>query len=296
MSFIPNEHWANRARLVSWAEMAAEPAPSNPATPGGVALAIMAHPDDVEFLCAGTLALLRRRGWEIHIATLTAGDAGSEELDPAEIARVRRREATHAAALLQARYHCLDCFDGFIAYDRPTLLKVVRVIREVRPRIVFAPSPSDYLVDHEIVSALVRTAVFFTSVPNVKTEPLTPHHPIPHLYYADAVGGYDPLGVTVEPSVVVDITETIELKARMLACHASQREWLRKQHGLDEYLRVMRRFSAERGQAVSADFGEGFRQHLGHGYPRGNQLAEALGDVVMPVNHLEAATGRSLWI
>jgi LmbE family N-acetylglucosaminyl deacetylase len=244
------------------------------------ALAVMAHPDDVEFMCAGTLALLQQQGWEIHIATLTAGDAGSEQLGPGEIARIRRREAARAAAVLHGRYHCLECLDGFIAYDRPTLLKVIRVIREARPAIVFAPSPVDYLVDHEVVSALARNAVFLSSVPNVKTGPFAPHRPIPCLYYADAVGGHDPCGGRIEPSLVVDISQTIKIKARMLACHASQRDWLRQQHGLDEYIDLMRKMSAERGQVVQADFGEGFRQHLGHGYPDTNLLERELGELV----------------
>ena len=257
-------------------------------------LAIMAHPDDVEFTCAGTLALLQQRGWEIHIATLTAGDAGSEELDPAEISRIRRHEAAASAALLSGEYHCLECQDGFIAYDRPTLLKVIRVVREARPAIVFAPSPSDYLVDHEIVSALVRTAVFFGGVPNVKTAPFAPHGPVPCLFYADAVGAADQYGAALKPSFVVDISETIEIKAQMLSCHRSQRDWLQKQHGIDEYLRIMREMSSQCGQLAEAEFGEGFRQHLGHGYPRINQLELELGDRVRLLPEEPSRAGNHL--
>ena len=55
------------------------------------ALAILAHPDDAEFLCAGTLVRLRKeKGWTIHIATMTPGDCGSAEHNPEEIARIRR--------------------------------------------------------------------------------------------------------------------------------------------------------------------------------------------------------------
>ena len=100
-----------------------------------VALACMAHPDDVEFTCGGTLALLHQQGWEIHIATMTPGDCGSEQLGPAEISRIRRVEAANAAAVLGGRFHCLECQDGFIAYDRPTITAAVRLIREVRPAV-----------------------------------------------------------------------------------------------------------------------------------------------------------------
>ena len=65
-----------------------------------VALACMAHPDDVEFTCGGTLALLHQQGWEIHIATMTPGDCGSDQLSPEEISRIRRVEAANAAAVL----------------------------------------------------------------------------------------------------------------------------------------------------------------------------------------------------
>ena len=60
-----------------------------------VALACMAHPDDVEFTCGGTLALLHQQGWEIHIATMTPGDCGSEQLSREEISRIRRMEAAN---------------------------------------------------------------------------------------------------------------------------------------------------------------------------------------------------------
>jgi LmbE family N-acetylglucosaminyl deacetylase len=119
------------------------------------ALALMAHPDDAEFACAGTLALLRQQGWAIHIATLTAGDCGSEHLGPEEISRIRRGEAAQAAAVLDGTYHCLECLDGFIAYDRPTLLKVIGLVRAVRPAVVFTHSPQDYLIDHEVTSGIM---------------------------------------------------------------------------------------------------------------------------------------------
>ncbi len=104
-------------------------------------LALNAHPDDAEFMCAGTLALLREKGWEIHIATMTPGDCGSAEYNREEISRIRRGEAARSARILDGTYHCLECDDVFIMYDRPTLLKAIRLMREIVPEIVFAPSP-----------------------------------------------------------------------------------------------------------------------------------------------------------
>jgi hypothetical protein len=83
-------------------------------------------------------------------------------------------------------------------------------------------------------------------------------------------------GQPIEPEFVVDISRTFDLKLKMLACHDSQRAWLRKQHGLDEYLDGCRRWSAQRGQLIGTQYGEAFRQHKGHPYPHDNMLLETL--------------------
>jgi LmbE family N-acetylglucosaminyl deacetylase len=243
-------------------------------------LALMAHPDDVEFLCAGTLALLRAKGWEIHIATMTPGDCGSETLGPEEISAIRRGEAAASADVLQGKYHCLECRDGLIAYDAETNFKAVALVREVRPRLLFACSPNDYMIDHEVASALVRNASFMAGVPNWKTDPFPPFRPVPHLYYADPIEAKDLYGKPIVPTVAVDIQSVIETKSQMLRCHASQREWLLKQHGIDEYIQAMLDMAHKRGEMIGGKYAEGFRQHLGHGYPQDNLLAAELGELV----------------
>ena len=65
-----------------------------------VVLSLGAHPDDAEFMCAGTLALLHEKGWEVHIATMTPGDGGTVEYSREEISRIRKGEAARAAAIL----------------------------------------------------------------------------------------------------------------------------------------------------------------------------------------------------
>ena len=75
---------------------------------------------------------------------------------------------------------------------------------------------------------------------------------------------------------ILDISSTFERKLEMLACHASQRDWLRRQHGLDEYLDGCRRWSATRGQAIGVEYGEAFTQHCGHPYPHDNLLLALL--------------------
>ena len=244
------------------------------------ALSLMAHPDDAEFTCAGTLALLRERGWEIDIATMTPGDCGSAEFDREEISRIRKGEAAGAARILDAAYHCLECEDVFIMYDKATLLKVIALLRKVRPTIVFAPSPSDYMVDHEMTSKVVQTACFAVGMPNIKIDGVEPFEYVPYLYYVDAMEGKDILGHEIVPGILSDISSIIGIKEQMLCCHASQRNWLMAHHGIDEYIESMKRFSAICGKMIGSRYAEGFRQHMGHGYPQDNILKKELDILV----------------
>jgi N-acetylglucosamine malate deacetylase 1 len=244
-----------------------------------VVLSVLAHPDDAEFLCAGTLIRLRREhGFEVHIASMTAGDCGSVEVGPLEISRMRRNEGAAAAAILGAAYHCLEERDLLICYSERTLEKVTRLLRMVRPDIVLTHSPSDYMLDHEMTSVICRAATFAAPIPNFLAEHDigAPLPRIPHLYYCDAIEGKDPLGRDVPPGFVVDISGVLQTKAEMLARHASQRDWLMKHHGMDQYVEAMKQWSARRGQSIGVAFGEGYRQHLGHSYPQDNLLRELL--------------------
>ncbi len=255
---------------------------SHSAGPGTV-LSLLAHPDDAEILCAGTLAHLASRGWRCHIATFTPGDCGSAELDRTAIAKIRRKEAFESARLIGADYTCLEENDLLLFYAPEPLRKVVSLIRQVRPTVVFAHSPADYMADHEFASLLVRAGCFNAAVPNLFQETgAPPLDHIPALYYCDPLDGVDPLGKAVSPSHVVDISSTLDLKEKMLACHASQRDWLARQHGMDQYLVAMREFAISRGRLAELKAGEGFRQHLGHGYPRENILGRALDGLIFP--------------
>src|SRR6516162_1849822 len=98
-----------------------------------VVLSVLAHPDDAEFLCAGTLLrLAREHGWQIHIASMTPGDCGSAELPPDMIAGMRRAEGACAAALAGATYHCLEERDLLLFYAERPLDGVTRLLRQVR--------------------------------------------------------------------------------------------------------------------------------------------------------------------
>ncbi len=242
-------------------------------------LALFAHPDDAEFLCAGTLARLHGVGWRVHVASMTAGDLGSVDLGRAEISKVRRHEAQASVAELKGTYRCLECDDIFIMHDRETIMKVVSLIRAVKPAIVFTHAPSDYLVDHETTSKLAWTGAFSAGIPNLETPGIPCFEPVPHLYYSDPLECKDMFGNDVIPSIVVDVTSTMDVKERMLASHESQRNWLLQHHGMDQYLLSMKNQARARGTLVNVTYAEGFRQHLGHAFPRDNILKSELGEV-----------------
>jgi LmbE family N-acetylglucosaminyl deacetylase len=243
-------------------------------------LALHAHPDDVEIQCAGTLALLAGLGHHVTIATMTPGDCGSAEMDAETIAEVRRAEARTAAGLIGADCLCLEFRDLAIFEDDASRRRVVEALRRTRPDVVLTAPPVDYLCDHEITSRLVRDACFAAPIPNYATrqwEPAAPLGRIPHLYFVDALEGHDRIGREHPVDFRVDVTATFATKRAMLACHASQRNWLLKQHGIDEYLDSMEAWSRRRGAELGVEHAEGFRQYRGHAYPQDNLLLELLG-------------------
>lgn len=248
----------------------------------GNVLAFMAHPDDAEFLCAGTLALLRQKGYEIHIATMTAGDGGSVELPPEEIARVRLKEAECSAQILNGHYHCAGSKDFLVTVCDENIKRATEILRQVKPFIVFTHYPIDYMFDHEMTSLLVRHACFCAGAPNMKTDATPsalPIEGIPYLYYCSPIEGIDHFGKPVEMEFCVDISSVIEVKEAMLKCHASQREWLLKHHGIDEYVERMLTWSRQAGQRIQVQFAEAFTQHRGHAYPKENKLTEILSEL-----------------
>jgi N-acetylglucosamine malate deacetylase 1 len=255
-------------------------------TPTLKVLALFAHPDDAEFLAAGTLAHLGQRGAKIFIATMTAGDCGSTVLPAAKIARVRRREAANAARLLDAGYICLGEKDLEVFYDSRTLRKTMELVRRAAPSLVLTHSPEDYMLDHEITSRLCQTACFGAMAPNYHTgarHPGGPLRAIPHLYYAQPFGGKNILGSAIRSNVYVSIAATLARKEQMLACHESQRAFLSAQQEIPDTLALMRQMAGLAGKESGFERAEGFRQHLGQGFPQNNLLGEYLGESVRTV-------------
>ena len=249
---------------------------------------VHAHPDDAEILAGGTLAILSELGHSVTIVSMTPGDCGSAEHSAEEISEIRRREASDSALLIGAEYRCAEFRDMAIFNTDEARRRVTELLRQVRPDLVLTAAPVDYHCDHEATSVLVRDACFAASAPNYFTQEQTGNtqagaesaralDAIPHLYFVDAVTGADRFGITMEPDFVVDVKTAMETKKSMLACHASQRAWLRRQHGIDDYIETMEKWTRERGGIVGVEFGEGFRRYAGHPYPQTPLLEELLG-------------------
>ena len=251
------------------------------------ALAVFAHPDDIEMLCAGTLALLKDAGWTIHLATMTAGDLGTMTLSREEISDVRRKEAAASAALLGASYTCLGFEDLQLGYGPEPKRRVSALMRDVGADVVFTHAPVDYMADHEETSRIAREAAFASTIPNwtasLNGKPSTPLKVMPAVIYADPIDLVDHFGRRTSARQVVDVTATMPLKEKMLACHASQRSWLQDQHGEDDYLRYMKAWCADRAKDFgrrTVKYAEGFNQHLGHAFSKADILGDALGKKV----------------
>jgi N-acetylglucosamine malate deacetylase 1 len=243
-------------------------------------LALHAHPDDVEFQCAGTLILLRDIGARVTIATMTPGDCGSAEHDAEAISDIRRDEARRSAAVIGAEYICLEFRDLAIFNDDESRRRITEALRRIQPEMILTAPPFDYIADHEMTSLLVRDSCFAASCPNYTTrqwEPAPALTKISHLYFVDPLEGVDRAGMPVPVDFYVDVTRVFPTKREMLACHASQRNWLLRQHGMDEYLEMQAKWGARRGAEIGVAFAEAFRHYRGHPYPQDNLLLKLIG-------------------
>jgi LmbE family N-acetylglucosaminyl deacetylase len=244
-------------------------------------LSFHAHPDDSELLAGGTLALLAARGHRITLATMTAGDCGSIDHSREETAAIRKREAAAAAAVIGADYRCAGIGDLAVFNTDAARRTVVELVRGIAPDLILTAAPADYHPDHEATSALVRDACFALTIPNYRTGSAPVTASIPHLYFMDPVEGRDRDGNRIQPQFAVNVGEFIDLKRRMLSAHESQRSWVLKQHGIDNYVGAMKAWTAKRGKQYGVGFAEGFRQYKSHPYPRTELLQELVAEALL---------------
>jgi LmbE family N-acetylglucosaminyl deacetylase len=169
-------------------------------------LAVGAHPDDLEILCAGTLAKYAVRGDSVAMAIATNGEVGSPTLPKEEIAEIRKQEAEASAKLVGAELIWMGYPDEFLFSNESTRLSFLNMVRHVRPDVILTHSPSDYHPDHRTAGQIVWDIRVMTTVPNIKTEN-PPCDKIPEIYYCDAIAG-----ISFVPEHYVDISETFALR------------------------------------------------------------------------------------
>jgi LmbE family N-acetylglucosaminyl deacetylase len=245
------------------------------------AIAIGAHPDDIEFYMAGTLLLLRQAGYAIHYLTVANGNCGSTEYDAATLRAMRNVEARAAAKILGAAFHRALTNDFEIFYNAQLLRRLTAVIREVKPAIVLTHSPQDYMEDHSNTSRLAVTAVFARAAGNFESRPrragaefeVGVYHAMPH-------GLRDGLRRRIRPGAFVNTTAVHEIKRQALAAHQSQQRWLQTTQAMNSFVAMMEEMSLAVGR-MSRRFkhAEGWRRrlHLGFCEETADPLRQALG-------------------
>ena len=216
-------------------------------------LAVGAHPDDVELLCGGTLALYAQAGVEITICSATTGDLGAAADDRGQMAKTRLREAQAAAQLIGATTTNLpihDCSLDASNGEHRNLL--INVIRDANPDVIITHHPADYHADHRATAKLVYDASFMASLPGIDSDrtPTTQICPILHM---DTLAG-----IEFQPEQFVDISPVFSIKHAMLAAHESQTSSMLEHSGLD-FLDLMTTQAKLRGYQCGVTYAEGFR-------------------------------------
>lgn len=186
------------------------------------AMVVMAHPDDCEFACGGTVAKLCRDGWDMQIVVTTSGNKGTKDprVTAQQLAGEREQEQRRAAEILGAREPVFFGFpDGYIVNDEELRGLIVREIRRFRPELVITWDgfrPGFNHRDHRRTGRATYDAIYPAAddhlyYPLDKEEDLEPHRPIAML-----------LAGTNEPDCTVDIERVLKTKVRAVLAHVSQ--------------------------------------------------------------------------
>ena len=188
------------------------------------ALAIVAHPDDTEFGCSGTIAKWAQAGCEIHFILLTSGDKGTDDpnADPEELRRVREEEQQAAAEILGVKSCVFLRFnDGELEYNLKMRGEVVRQIRRFKPEVILSwdPLTRNYRMhpDHRVSGQLALDGAFPAAMmplsypEQLREEGLAVHRTKKLLLFG-----------TDAPDYFVDISEVMEKKFQAMMAHPSQ--------------------------------------------------------------------------
>ncbi|MEM7112512.1 MAG: PIG-L deacetylase family protein [Chloroflexota bacterium] len=216
-------------------------------------LAVGAHPDDLEYLCGGTLAKYCQQGHKVFMTNLANGSRGSTTYSQEELAEIRRGEAKAAADVIGAEYIPGGFVEDLEIYPNRFLRdKVTDLFRMTKPDVVLTLSSVDYSPDHTYTGQLVFDASHAATIPLYKTAYEAHANRVPILLMDSAAG------LNFHPEEYVDISDTIELKKEMLRCHKSQFAHLKSYRDQDlvDTAVLQSRF---RGLQAGVEYAEGFR-------------------------------------
>ena len=218
-------------------------------------LAVVAHPDDAEILCAGTLARAHQDGAAIAICVLCRGDKGQPISMIKNLAGVRRKEMAAGAKLLGARLFEANYPDGTLMDTGASRSKLFEIYRRFNPTLVLAHAPEDYHPDHRAASALAEAASWFCASRGHRTRtPATRRQP--ELWWMDTINmnGF-------QPGFYVDISEFVGLKKKMLDCHRTQL-MRAKDAEFSSLAEMMNLQVRARGIQAGVEAAEAFRAHF----------------------------------
>jgi len=179
-------------------------------------LSFGAHPDDIEIGCGGTEFHLIQHGYEATHVYVTSGEAGSQTLPKSELAAIRKKEAKESARMLGvSNVEFLNYPDGLTYFTEEARIRVINIIRRVKPHIIFVHGKCDLFPDHRIVHDLVMSSIAGAAGPwfqDTQGEP----------WSVDKVFGYEVWHPMQSYQWASDITKTIDKKIEALECFKSQ--------------------------------------------------------------------------
>ena len=218
-------------------------------------LIIMAHPDDAELCCSGTILSCIDNGLSVGMIDLTRGELGTRGSG-----KVRIEEAKNAAKVLGVNFrYNLELRDGFISDDEESIFDVIKVIREFKPKVIITNSKTDRHPDHESAASLVKKACFLSGLIkiNTKKDNLDQESWRPKSLLYSIQNNY------VEPHFVVDVSKYIDVKINAINCFKSQFYDPKSEENesfisTKEFMDFIKSRSIEMGHSIGVKHGEGF--------------------------------------
>ena len=218
-------------------------------------LIIMAHPDDAELCCSGTILSCIDNGLSVGMIDLTRGELGTRGSG-----KVRIEEANNAAKVLGVNFrHNLELRDGFISDDEESIFEVVKIIREFKPKVIITNSKTDRHPDHESAARLVKKACFLSGLIKISTKKdnLDQESWRPKSLLYSIQNNY------IEPHFVVDVSKYIDVKINAIKCFKSQFYDPKSKENdsfisTKEFMDFIKSRSIEMGHSIGVKHGEGF--------------------------------------